>query len=278
MKRFFIFIALTLALVNISYAQEDVQEDVTTFMGIPIDGTKNNMINQLQLKGFTIVDRNEGCLEGEFNGKDSYIYILTNRSKVYRICVVDKYVSGEQQIILRFNRIIRQFSENENYFLPFGCSIDDMFIPDSERRLWYNIKYENKTYQASFSQVPNYAISFYSNLNTDKFITEYNNAFEKTPEDLFEYNKGWIENEGINYDDFYNEFDISIFNDTKYKFQDKDRAICFMLMCVRGIRMASKFISQKSVWISIENAQNTGEYRIYYFYDNKYNMSNGEDL
>lgn len=278
MKRFFIFIALALALVNISYAQEDIQEDVTTFMGIPIDGTKNNMINQLQLKGFTIVDRKEGYLEGEFNGKDSYIYILTNRNKVYRICVVDKYASGEQQIILRFNRIVRQFSENENYFLPFGCSIDEMLIPDSERMLWYNIKYENKTYQASFAQVPNYAISFYSNLNTDKFITEYNNAFEKTPEDLFEYNKGWIENEGINYDDFYNEFDISIFNDTKYKFQDKDRAICFLLMCVRGISMASKLISQKSVWISIENAQNTGEYKIYYFYDNKYNMSNGEDL
>lgn len=274
MKRFFIFIALALALVNVSYAQEDV----TTFMGIPIDGTKNKMINQLQLKGFTIIDRNKGCLEGEFNGRDSYIYILTNRNKVYRICVVDKYASGEQQIILRFNRIIRQFSENENYFLPFGCSIDEMFITDSERSLWYKIKYENKTYQASFAQVPNYDISFYSKLNTDKFITEYNNAFEKTPEDLLEYNKGWIENEGINYDDFYNEFDISIFNDTKYKFQEKDRAICFLLMCLRVIMMENTLIPQKSVWISIENAQNTGEYKIYYFYDNKYNMSNGEDL
>lgn len=278
MKRFFIFIALSLALVNFSYAQEYDQKDVTTFMGIPVDGTKNNMINQLQLKGFTIVDRKEGCLEGEFNGRDSYIYILTNRNKVYRICVVDKYASGEQQIILRFNRIIRQFSENENYIIPFGCSTDEMLIPDSERSLWYNIKYENKTYQGSFAQIPNYDIVFYGNLNTDKFISEYNNTFEKTPEDLFEYNKGWIENEGINYDDFYNNFDISIFDNTKYEFKDKDRAICFLLMCIRGIRMESILIPQKSVWVSIENAQNTGEYKIYYFYDNKYNMSNGEDL
>ena len=274
MKRFLISIVLTLALANISYAQNDV----TTFMGISVDGTKNEMIKLLQLKGFTIVNRGEGCLEGEFNGKDSYIYILTNRKKVYRICVVDKYASSEQQIILRFNRIIKQFSENDNYIIPFGCSIDEMLIPDSERSLWYNMKYENKTYQASFAQVPNYEICFYNNLNTDKFISEYNSTFEKTPEDLFEYNKGWIENEGINYDDFYSDFDISIFDNTQYEFQDKDRAICFWLMCIRGIRAVNRIISQKQVWVSIENAPNTGEYKIYYFYDNRYNMSNGEDL
>lgn len=274
MKRFLIFIVLTLALANISYAQNDV----TTFMGIPVDGTKNEMIKQLQLKGFTIVSRGEGCLEGEFNGKDSYIYILTNRKKVYRICVVDKYASSEQQIILRFNRIIKQFSENDNYIIPFGCSIDEMLIADSERSLWYNMKYENKTYQASFSQVPNYDICFYDNLNTDEFKSQYNMTFEKTPEDLLDYNKGWLEYQGINYDDFYNNFDISIFDNTKYKFQDKDRAICFMLMCIMSIDRISRIISQKQVWISIENAQNTGEYKIYYFYDNRYNMSNGEDL
>lgn len=48
MKRFFIFIALTLALVNISYAQSDV----TKFMGIPVDGSKTEVVSQLINKGF----------------------------------------------------------------------------------------------------------------------------------------------------------------------------------------------------------------------------------
>lgn len=47
MKRFFIFIALTLALVNISYAQSDV----TKFMGIPVDGSKAEVVSQLIKKG-----------------------------------------------------------------------------------------------------------------------------------------------------------------------------------------------------------------------------------
>ena len=48
MKRFFVLIVTMFALANIVYAQNDV----TTFMGIPIDGTKNEMIKQLQSKGF----------------------------------------------------------------------------------------------------------------------------------------------------------------------------------------------------------------------------------
>ena len=137
MKRFIILIVLVLALANISFAQNDV----TKFMGIPVDGTKKEMIKQLKSKGFKLVDKKLGVLEGDFNGNTSQVYIMTNRNKVNCITVGDKYSStNEKSVISRFNRRVNQFCENENYKIPFGCTIEDFLIPDSEHQLWYNIK------------------------------------------------------------------------------------------------------------------------------------------
>lgn len=275
MKRFFIFIALVLALVNISYAQNDV----TTFMGIPVDGTKNEMIKQIKSKGFKLVDKKLGVLEGDFNGNKSQVYIMTNRNKVDCISVCDKYSStNEKLVISRFNRIVNQFYNNGNYIIPAGYSVEDFLIPDNEHQLWYNIKNDEKTYYAYFIQRPNYEITFYNNLNTDKFISEYNSVFEKTPENLLEYNKGWIEHEGIDYNEFYENFDLTIFDNSNYKFEDKDRAICFFIMCIRIIGMMNVSESKKIVIVRIMAPTNIKEFVIVYSYFNEYNMSNGEDL
>lgn len=275
MKRFFIFIALVLALVNISYAQEDV----TTFMGISVDGTKKEMIKQLKSKGFKLVDKKLGVLEGDFNGNKSQVYIMTNRNKVNCITVCDKYSStNEKSVISRFNRIVNQFYNNGNYIIPAGYSVEDFLIPDDEHQLWYNIKNDKKTYYAYFIQCPNYHITFYNNLNTDKFISEYNSVFEKTPENLLEYNKGWIEHEGIDYNEFYENFDLTIFDNSRYKFEDKDRAICFFIMCTRIIGMKNIFDSKKRVAIQIIAPTNIKEFVLVYSYINGYNESNGDDL
>lgn len=275
MKRFIILIALVLALANISFAQNDV----TKFMGIPVDGSKKEMIKQLQSKGFKLVNKKLGVLKGEFNGYDSEIYINTNRNKVNGIYVCDRYSStNEKNIISRFNRIVKQFCENENYKIPFGCTIEDFLIPDSEHQLWYNIKYNDKVYSAYFIQCADYDIAFYNKLNTDEFISQYNATLEKTPEDLLEYNKGWLEDSNIDYNEFYNQYDMSIFDNTNYKFQDKDRAICFHIMCFRTIDMNNIVESKKQVHIQIIAPTNIKEYVLVYYYINEYNDSNGDDL
>lgn len=275
MKRFFILIALVLALVNISYAQNDV----TKFMGIPVDGTKKEMIKQLKSKGFKLVNKRLGVLEGDFNGNNSQVYIMTNRNKVNCITVCDKYSStSEKSVISRFNRIVNQFYNNRKYIIPAGFSIEDYLIPDNEHQLWHNIKNDEKTYYAYFIQYPNYDITFFNNLNTDKFISEYDIVFEKTPENLLEYNKGWIEHEGIDYNEFYKNFDLTIFNNSNYKFEDKDRAICFYIMCIRKICIKNIFESKKRVVIQIIAPTNIKEFVIVYRYINEYNESNGEDL
>ena len=139
---------LTLAVVLMTtialFAQEE--KDVTKFLGIPIDGYKSEMISKLKAKGFTSTSYDKNVLEGEFNGKDVYIHVVTNNNKVYRIMVVDKNYVGETSIRIRFNNLISQFENNSKYI---GYS--NKPIPKDED-LSYEIGVKNKRYQASFYQ------------------------------------------------------------------------------------------------------------------------------
>ena len=64
-------LVLLLACSAVSYAQNEV----TQFLGIPVDGSKSEMIQKLKAKGFRY-DSELDCLKGEFNGRDSYILSL----------------------------------------------------------------------------------------------------------------------------------------------------------------------------------------------------------
>lgn len=69
MKRIaFLFCMLVLSVAL--YAQQEV----TKFMGIPVDGTKTEMIAKLKAKGFTWYPAKD-CLTGLFNGRDVTLYI-----------------------------------------------------------------------------------------------------------------------------------------------------------------------------------------------------------
>ena len=127
------------------------RKDLTKFLGIPIDGTKSEMIKKLKEKGFknSYIDRD--ALEGEFNGEDVYLYIVTDKNKVWRICVFDKLSREEEQIKLRFNKLCSQFENNEKY--TKGLLNDTTYtIPDDED-ISYNISLEKKKYSASYLQI-----------------------------------------------------------------------------------------------------------------------------
>ena len=59
------------------------QKDVTRFLGIPIDGSKSEMIRKLKAKGFEKDPYMEDFLTGEFNGTDVKVAVVTNGNKVY---------------------------------------------------------------------------------------------------------------------------------------------------------------------------------------------------
>ena len=103
---------LLLSLLFVSSLVAFAQKDVTTFLGIPVDGYKSEMKQKLISKGFTYDAQND-CFEGEFNGEEVMISIVTNNNKVYRIAVIDKMSRDETNIRIRFNNLCHQFAKNK---------------------------------------------------------------------------------------------------------------------------------------------------------------------
>lgn len=127
------------------------QKDVTTFLGIPVDGYKPAMRQKLIAKGYTPkkIGNNE-YFEGEFNGTDVHIYIGTNNNKVCRIMVCDANTRSEADIKILFNTLIRQFKNNKRY-----TSFSDYTLSEDED-ISYGMSVENKNYDAMFYQNPDY--------------------------------------------------------------------------------------------------------------------------
>lgn len=146
MKRL-LFIVLAMIATITSFAQ---QKDVTSFLGIPVDGTVLSMKQKLVSKGFVPkkVGTNE-FLEGEFNGTDVHVYIATNNNKVYRIMLCDANTQNEANIKIRFNKLVSQFVNNKRYI-----SLDKYTLSDEED-ISYEMTVHNKSYEALFYQVPN---------------------------------------------------------------------------------------------------------------------------
>lgn len=132
------FIALTVS----------AQKSVTRFLGIPVDGFKNEMKQKLIAKGF-IYDSYNDDFSGEFNGTDVFLNIVTNNNKVWRITVIDKVELSETDIKIRFNKLWSQFMRNEKYLSAGG---EDYSIPQDED-ISYNIIVNKKRYEACFIQL-----------------------------------------------------------------------------------------------------------------------------
>lgn len=217
---------LTLLLISMG---ANAQFGVTKFLGIPVDGTKSEMISKLKAKGF-VQEYGSDFLKGEFNGHNVEVHVVTNNNKVYRIVLHDENTRNETDIKIRFNRLCEQFENNPKYF-----SFGDQKIPDDEN-IGYEILVNKKRYEASFFQQPEIIDS---------------TAVRKELE-LILRNK-------------YTEEQIN--NPTEEIGQE--------IISLSASYMLKK-IEKNSVWFMI--SEFNGKYYITMFYDNGYNMANGEDL
>ena len=146
MKKILLFCIMAIAAISVS-----AQNDVTTFLGIPVDGSKSEMKQKLVSKGFVPkkVGENE-FLEGEFNGTKVHVSIVTNNNKVYRIMLCDVVTQNEADIKIRFNRLVNQFETNKRY-----TSYENYTLSDEEN-ISYEMAVNKKNYDASFYQVPDF--------------------------------------------------------------------------------------------------------------------------
>ena len=124
------------------------QQDVTKFLGIPVVGSKSEMIQKLKAKGYTSSPLDKDVLVGEFNGADVNIHVVTNNNKVYRIMICDVNNIDERDIQIRFNRLCEQFVNNSKYS---SLPLEEYMIPDDED-ISYEITVHKKRYEAVFYQ------------------------------------------------------------------------------------------------------------------------------
>ncbi len=153
---------LVLGMALMLSAATFAQKEVTKFLGIPVDGSKSAMIQKLKAKGFESSDYKSDILVGEFNGTEVNIHIQTNNNKVCRIMVCDANTMDEGNIIVRFNRLCQQFSNNEKYL-----SLDEYTIPENED-VSYEMSVHHKQYDALFYQKP-------TDIDTLAFVNEARN-------------------------------------------------------------------------------------------------------
>lgn len=145
MKRLFLLITLTFIALGAS-----AQKDVTKFLGIPVDGYKSEMRKALMAKGYVPKTYNgTEYFEGEFNGRDVHIYIVTNNNKVYRIMVSEKNTVDEGEIKIKFNNLVYQFMNSDRYF--YDREKDQIILENED--ISYEMLVHNKKYDANFYQM-----------------------------------------------------------------------------------------------------------------------------
>lgn len=122
------------------------QKKVTTFLGIPVDGTRAAMMVKLKAKGFKQIDSEN--LTGTFNGEEVLLNIGTYKSKVRRISVFFTTMRDKEQIKIIYNTLITQFENNKRYMV-----VDAELLKDDED-IAYQMAVKNKSYEATFFQLP----------------------------------------------------------------------------------------------------------------------------
>ena len=167
------------------------QKDATQFLGIPVDGTKTEMVQKLKAKGFKY-NSTYDWLEGEFNGREVVLLIATNNNKVWRVAVRDKWTMDETNIKIRYNDLCRQFAKNEKY-----CSLNDNPLLSEEENIGYEMLVNNKRYESAYFQSP-VKLSELSEEENNKILSEM--GFDKdTVDGLSDSEKKEFDNTFVDY-------------------------------------------------------------------------------
>ena len=133
-----LLIALLIHLTVSGFAQNTIK-----FLGIPIEGTKKEMISKLQAKGYEY-NSYADVLTGEFNGYDVTISVQTVNNRVWRIAIIDRNTTDETNIKIRYNNLFEQFSNNGKY-----VSVGDGKLTDKDD-ISYEMTVHKKRYEADF--------------------------------------------------------------------------------------------------------------------------------
>ena len=176
MRKLIITLLLTV-LCSAAFAQES-NNGTLKFIGIPIDGPKEQLIEKIKAKGFRGSPYHE-YLEGQFNGRNVQIYVKDNHGIAWRVFVAFPKTNA-YRVRFEYNQLLNQFLQNDKYFPlePFEEIPHDEDIP-------YEMTVHNKDYSAGFGFI---SPDVFSKEEVEKFREKFD-SFQAIEEyiDLKEY-------------------------------------------------------------------------------------------
>lgn len=122
---------------SLEITSEVIDESAIRFLGVPIDGSRQYMLNRLKAIGF--VDSNRDFLEGQFNGEPVKVFVHTYHDKVDRIIVVFDTVP-EMNLREQYNNLLALFQTSKKY-KPIQVS---RAIPKDDFFYWTNTEYKSR--------------------------------------------------------------------------------------------------------------------------------------
>ncbi len=203
------------------------QKDVTTFLGIPIDGSKDTIIHLLEQKGFW-QDKEHGLLRGVLSGHDVNLYIGTKNGKVWRMMITDADKYDETEIKRRFNKLCAHFMQNTMYYY------DTDFTLAENEDISRGIIEKGKLYKALFYQKPAGTDSLEYKKELDNELARWFtheqliNPDAETAEEIRQKTEKWKKERDRKkcvwfiIHDNYGEFCIYLFYDNRYNYTPSD--------------------------------------------------------
>lgn len=226
-------------------------QQVTTFIGIPVDGTKQEMIKALRDKGFTYDVYTEE-FTGEFNGEIVNISIQTVSGKVWRLIISDASFRNERQIKNRFNTLCDQFANNGRYVIYAASE-----IPENED-ISEEIILNEKEYSAGMVQRDSEGF--------DEFVqaTVYNDEWWKS---LSREELQFLELDDATYNKLKESNIVNALEEFKKQSPEEYNDLFTLMEMTYNVN--------RLVWFKI---QGNGPYKIVMYYENNYNSAQGQDL
>lgn len=112
-----VLIAMAVLLVSVTAAAQDV----TTFMGIPIDGTVESVKSKLKAKGFK--DIGDNALKGRFFGSEAWVAVFGEKGLANAIFLVIYCSDDEDYAKLSYNMIFDGLKDCGRYVYLKGEKI-----------------------------------------------------------------------------------------------------------------------------------------------------------
>ena len=155
---------------TITYTSEssgnNSDENSLKFMGVPIDGPKEQMYDALMAKGFE-KESFYDYMTGVFNGEDVKLYLSTNHGIVDRIKVVYPYCNEANDTRVKYNTLLSRFNRNAKYV----CVNPRVEVPLDEKIYW-KLDANSKYYDAIY-------FFLRPEINANEWVAEFKQEYQK---------------------------------------------------------------------------------------------------